>query len=90
MTNANHTVLYTGITNDLPRRAGDHREGKTPGFTQRYAVTKLVYFELHRDALSAIEREKQIKAGSRSKKIALIESRNPEWRDLYPDLFDET
>ncbi len=86
MTNRHHTVLYTGVTNDLVRRVFQHRDKAVPGFTSRYNVDKLVFFEETSDVLAAIAREKQIKGGSRRKKIALIEGMNPEWRDLYDDL----
>ncbi len=86
MTNQHHTVLYTGVTNDLVRRTFEHREKTNPGFTSRYNVDKLVFFEETSDVLAAIAREKQIKGGSRRKKIALIEGLNPGWRDLYGDL----
>ena len=83
MTNKNDTVLYTGITNDLKRRAFQHREKLSEGFTNRYNVTKLVYYEAFDDPENAIMREKQIKGGSRRKKIALVENANSEWEDLY-------
>ena len=86
LTNQNNTVLYTGITNDLKRRVNEHREGLADGFTKKYRVHKLVYFEETSDVISAIAREKQIKGGSRKKKIDLIVSVNPEWRDLRNDL----
>ncbi len=82
MTNAHHTVLYTGVTNELQRRVLEHKDGKG-GFTKKYNVTKLVYFECGDDVAAAIAREKQIKAGSRQKKIDLINSINPEWKDLF-------
>ncbi len=82
MTNAHNTVLYTGVTNDLCRRVAEHRSGKAPGFTRRYNVTKLVYYECGDDVGAAIAREKAIKGGSRRDKIELIESMNPEWKDL--------
>jgi len=75
-------VLYTGITNDLARRIREHKEKKVPGFTQKYNVTKLIWFEAHGRATSAIAREKQIKGWSRAKKIALIEASNPHWKEL--------
>ena len=75
-------VLYTGMTNNLIRRMGEHRQKKIPGFTSKYNVTKLVWFEAHGRANSAIVREKQIKGWSRDKKIALIEATNPRWKDL--------
>ncbi len=87
MTNNNNTVLYTGITNNIVRRAQEHREGMDPGFTEKYRVTKLVYCEPFPTAETAILREKQIKAGSRKKKEELIDNLNPEWRDLSDDLF---
>jgi putative endonuclease len=86
MTNRHNTVLYTGVTNDLKRRAYEHRTGQGGAFTKRYNVVKLVYYEQTANVLSAIEREKQIKAGSRKKKIELVESMNPEWKDLYEEL----
>jgi putative endonuclease len=79
-------VLYTGVTGDLRVRIHQHREKLLPGFTNRYNVSKLVYYEAWHDAASAITREKQIKAGSREKKIDLIKRLNPEWRDLYDEL----
>lgn len=81
LTNARHTVLYTGVTNDLARRLDEHRRGLS-SFTRRYNVHKLVYAEALDDAYSAIAREKQIKGGSRQTKLALINSLNPTWRDL--------
>jgi putative endonuclease len=86
LTNDRHTVLYTGVTNDLVRRVSEHREHGLSGFTRRYNVDKLVFYEETNDVRSAIAREKQIKAGSRRKKVALIESMNPDWRDLLEDL----
>ena len=75
-------VLYTGVTNDLHRRVSEHRDHVVDGFTKRYNVTRLVYFESTTKVLEAIAREKQIKGWSRSKKIALVNSMNPEWNDL--------
>ena len=86
LTNAWNTVLYTGVTSDLKARIYQHREKLLPGFTNRYNVWKLVYYETGYAAAGAIAREKQIKAGSHQKKIELINSTNPEWRDLYEDL----
>jgi putative endonuclease len=86
MTNRSSTVLYTGVTNDLRRRAYEHREKITGGFTSRYKVGRLVYYEVFDDPSAAIQREKQIKAGSRSKKMGLIDGMNPTWRDLYEHL----
>jgi putative endonuclease len=86
MTNKNNTVLYTGVTNNLQRRVYEHKHKLIDGFTKKYNVVKLVYFEIFEDAYNAIAREKQIKAGSRQKKIDLINSINKAWRDLYDDL----
>lgn len=86
MANAWNTVLYTGVTNNLLRRVLEHKEKRVDGFTQRYNVTKLVYFELTNEVEGAILREKQIKKWRREKKEALINSHNPEWRDLYEEL----
>jgi putative endonuclease len=79
-------VLYTGITSHLLRRVADHKQRKMPGFTQRYGVAKLVWFEPHGAPMAAIAREKEIKSWRRSKKIALIERNNPAWCDLFPSL----
>ena len=85
---SNYTI-YTGVTNNLVRRVYEHRTGADPdGFTTKYAVKKLVYYESTHDVLSAIEREKQIKSWSRKKKNTLIAGINPAWRDLYPELLD--
>ena len=81
--NKTNTVLYTGMTNDLIRRVYEHKNKLCQGFTKKYNTDKLVYYETCADPISAITREKQIKAGSRKKKIALIESMNAEWEDLY-------
>ncbi len=83
MTNVANTVVYTGVTNDLKRRVFEHREKLFDGFTKRYNVTKLVYYEVFDDIYDAITREKQIKGGSQQKKTALVNSMNKEWRDLY-------
>ena len=88
MTNANQTTLYTGVTNDLARRVYQHRQGLVSGFTKRYNITSLVYYEVFDDPPEAIRREKQIKAGSRARKEKLIESINPGWMDLYEKLSD--
>jgi putative endonuclease len=85
LTNDRHTVLYTGVTNDIVRRMGEHRAGFSR-FTSRYNVHKLVYFEEFHEVNAAIAREKQIKGGSRRKKVALVGSMNPDWRDLSGDL----
>jgi len=74
--------LYTGVTSGLAKRVGEHRQGRIAGFTSRYRIHRLVYFETYRDAHVAINREKEIKSWRREKKIALLESRNPSWSDL--------
>ena len=76
-------MLYVGVTNDLIRRAYEHKEKLADGFTRKYNIVKLVYYEVFEDIENAILREKQIKAGSRQRKIQLIDSINREWRDLY-------
>ena len=86
MINKHNTVLYTGMTNDLKRRAYEHRTGSGGSFTSKYNVTKLVYYEMFTDAYSAISREKQIRGGSRQKKIDLVNGMNPGWKDLYEGL----
>jgi putative endonuclease len=86
LSNQRNTVLYTGVTGDLRARVHQHREKLLPGFTKHYNVSKLVYYEPAYNAAAAIAREKQIKAGSRQKKIDLINRLNPGWRDLYEHL----
>jgi putative endonuclease len=81
-----NTVLYTGVTNDLIRRIYEHKNHLVKGFTDKYQVTKLVYFETTDEIEGAIAREKQIKGGSRQKKIDLINKVNPNWDDLYPSI----
>ncbi len=88
MTNRYNTVLYTGVTNNLVRRVWAHKQGRGSKFTSKYRVVKLVYYEEVEDIRAAITREKQIKSGSRAKKIALIESINPTWQDLASDWFE--
>ena len=83
MTNKNNTVLYTGITNDLKRRIYEHKNNMGSKFTSKYNIVKLVYYEIFTDPENAIIREKKIKAGSRQKKIELINSINESWDDLY-------
>jgi len=83
LTNPNNTVLYTGVTNDLERRTLQHKEKVNTGFTSKYNICKLVYYEIFNTAEEAIKREKQIKAGSRKKKELLIKAMNPGWKDLY-------
>jgi putative endonuclease len=87
MTNTHHTVIYTGVTNDLFRRVLEHKSGKDSKFAKKYNITKLVYFESGDDINIAIAREKQIKAGSRRKKIELINTINPQWEDLFDVYF---
>jgi len=87
LANRRNGTLYTGVTSDLPGRVYRHRHGLTPGFANRYGCRLLVYYEAHDDVAGAIAREKQIKAGSRGKKLALIEQMNPGWKDLYETLF---
>ena len=79
-------TLYTGMTNNLIRRVREHKEGKTESFSKRYSCNKLVYYEHHQYVYNAINREKEIKGWKRSKKAALIKSKNPHWKDLYDDL----
>jgi len=86
LTNKSHTVLYTGITNDIYRRIYEHKHKLIKGFSSKYNVTKLVYYEVFDNAGSAIIREKQIKGGSRQKKINLIMNINPMFIDLYDKL----
>ena len=83
MTNQTHTTLYTGVTSDIVRRAYEHKEGLAEGFTKKYHCKYLVYYEIFENIVDAIAREKQIKAGNREKKIALINLMNPKWQDLY-------
>ena len=83
MTNKNNAVLYTGVTNDLKRRIYEHREKLIEGFTKKYNINKLVYYEAFGDINNAILREKQIKGGSRDKKIKLVKAMNNSWLDLY-------
>jgi putative endonuclease len=82
MTNEWNTVLYTGVTNDLQRRVYEHKEKLVEGFTKKYNIGKLVYYETTDNVESAIVREKQIKAGSRKRKVELVEGVNPKWSDL--------
>ncbi|MGH2363007.1 MAG: GIY-YIG nuclease family protein [bacterium] len=86
MTNQGNTTLYTGVTNDLKKRAYEHRAKLVDGFTKRYNLCKLVYYEVFDDIENAILREKQIKAGSRQDKVQLINQMNSEWKDLYEEL----
>ena len=85
ITNKTNTTLYTGITSNLFSRIMEHREGIPGSFSKRYQLWKLVYYEVHPDKVSAINREKQIKAGSRQKKLDLINTMNPDWEDLLEE-----
>ena len=87
MTNVHNTVLYTGVSNNLTRRVYEHKNGLGGIFTKKYNVDKLVYYEVGDNIQSALAREKQIKGGSRKKKIDLINGMNPEWKDLYKEYF---
>ena len=87
LASATNVTIYIGVTNDLIRRVYEHRNHLAPdSFISKYVVHKLVYFEQTSDVSAALEREKQLKGWRRSKKNALIETMNPEWKDLYPDL----
>ena len=86
MTNPTNNVLYIGVTNNLVRRVYEHREKLVEGFTQKYNCIKLVYYEYFETPEYAITREKQLKAGSRKKKIELIHKLNPTWKDLYAEI----
>ena len=85
-TNWKNTVLYTGVTNDLDRRMFEHKNKSTKGFTSKYNVNKLVYYDTFQNVSEAIEAEKKIKGGSRKKKIVLIENINPQWKDLISEV----
>ena len=87
LTNVGNTVLYTGVTNDLRRRVAEHKNKTGSKFTSRYNVTKLVFYESFGRVQDAIAAEKRIKAGSRVKKVKLVESANPQWLDLYEEAF---
>ena len=82
LTNKSNTVLYTGVTNDLQRRVQEHKNEEIDGFTKRYHLHKLVFFEEFSDITEAIACEKRLKHWTRAKKNALVESKNPDWRDL--------
>lgn len=86
MINKRNTVLYVGVTDDLIKRIYQHKNHLTSGFTSKYKIEKLVYYEIFEDITEAIKREKQLKGGSRNKKIELIKSMNPEFRDLYNEI----
>ena len=86
MTNRANGTLYVGVTSDLVRRAHEHRTGAIPGFTKRYGLKKLVYFEEHENIYLAIQREHNMKHWSRTWKVRLILRENPQWRDLFPEI----
>ena len=86
MASGRNGTLYTGVTSNLVQRASQHREGLVSGFTSRYACKLLVWYEAHETMANAILREKQIKGGSRAKKLALITLLNPDWRDLFEEI----
>lgn len=86
MANERNGTLYTGVTSNLGRRVGEHKRNKHDGFTKKYNIHRLVYYEVSETMLGAIEREKQIKAGSRKDKLDLIEKINPEWKDLTDEI----
>lgn len=86
MANKRNGTLYTGVTSNLPKRAFEHREGLVTGFSKKYGCKMLVWYEVHESMIEAITREKQIKAGNRARKLALIEALNPAWNDLYESL----
>jgi putative endonuclease len=85
LASARYGTLYLGVTSDLIRRVSEHRENVVEGFTKRYDVKRLVWFEIHTDIVSAITREKQLKKWNRAWKINLIQQENPTWRDLFDD-----
>lgn len=86
MANQGNSTLYTGVTNDLKRRVYEHKEKLAEGFTKKYNITKLVYYEICDDAETAIRREKQLKGGSRQSKTKLVNNSNKDWHDLYEEL----
>ncbi len=86
LANKRNGTIYTGVTSNLVKRTYQYNHKLVDGFTKKYNVHRLVWCELHQDMFSAIQREKQIKSGSRKKKLELIEENNPEWKDLYKDI----
>jgi putative endonuclease len=86
LTNKGHSTLYTGVTSDLVKRVYEHRAELVDSFTKRYKLTKLIYYEIFDEIENAIAREKQLKGGSRAKKLQLINGMNPDWKDLYEEL----
>ena len=89
MASGQHGTIYIGVTSDLLVRVSQHRQGLTPGFTSRYAVKRLVWFEAHESIVTAIQREKSLKKYKREWKVNLIERDNPKWADLFPQFFHE-
>jgi putative endonuclease len=87
MANRRDGIVYTGVTTDLPRRCFEHREGLLEGFTRRYGLKRLVYYEIFDDVRTAIQKEKNMKHWPRAWKVRLIHGFNPEWSDLYESLF---
>jgi putative endonuclease len=87
MANTRNGTMYTGVTSNLPRRAYQHKEGVVEGFAKKYGCKMLVWYEPHETMERAITREKKIKGGSRARKLALVEAMNPDWRDLYAEIF---
>ena len=83
MSSKRNGTLYTGVTSDLIKRVWQHKSGETKGFTSKYKVNQLVYYEIHSDIMEAIKREKNIQAWKRNWKLQLIEKNNPNWNDLY-------
>jgi putative endonuclease len=86
VTNTPRGVLYIGVTSDLVRRISEHRQSLIPGFSKKYNLTRLVWYEVHEDIRLAIQREKNLKRWYRDWKIALVEESNPEWRDLFAEM----
>ncbi len=86
LSNKRNTVLYVGVTDDLVKRVWQHKNKVVKGFTEKYNIDKLVYYEIYENPEEAIKREKQLKGGSRADKVALVNKMNSEWRDLYEDL----
>ena len=88
MTNQKNGTLYVGVTSNLVKRVYEHRNTLEEGFTKKYGLKKLVYYEVFEDIVNAIEREKQLKAGNRKRKLNLIEANNPNWLDLYLQILE--
>ena len=86
MASGRNGTLYVGVTSNLPKRASEHRDGLVSGFSKTHGCKILVWYEIHDSMIEAIAREKQIKAGNRKKKLALIEGSNPQWKDLFDEL----